>query len=260
MTWTQSIWPYEGHNATKLSAVVLTQGNANLQSGGRSLLLYLPGLGGTTYKVLPFLESLSHSFDCIVGLDLRGFGLNHTTPLEHIRQIEQDLIAFIETHRLADRFDSVHIAGISLGGVLATLLAHRFQSTFRSLLLLAPAFQPHSNRFPAHFVARQLLRLLSGEQTMQLPYALQDITRNETVLAEAGEGASQPLTVSLPFMMSIRLFAMKATRLARDINLPMMLVQPNHDTVCSAKAMQRVFEQWSKTAPTRQWILPSGSA
>ena len=229
-----------------------------LEGYGRRALVFVPGLGGSVRWAERFLSQLEGRYDLIVGLDLRGYGLNRGLEPVSPKLQAADLRAFLHEARLSVRFDEVHLAGISLGGVLAAHLASQRAEAFRSLLLLAPAFAPHPRTFSPGFTIRQVARrLLNGPETrMCMPYGLRDITQNPEVLADPEFQGLFPLSLGVDFALGVKGLAGATIQAMDGIHLPTMVVVPGMDRVCDVRAMRKAFHRLPNAEANNLLELP----
>jgi alpha-beta hydrolase superfamily lysophospholipase len=227
---------------------------------GRALL-FIPGLGGSVKGALGFLECLLPFYSPIYAPDLRSFGLNaggEGAPddiLHHVRDLPDDLEAFhrqvLEPARNGGSFEELTLCGISLGGVLATLLAAGRPERYRRLILLAPAYKPHAQSFPLSYVLRSTLAflVLGKRARTRLPYGLSALTRNAAILNDSLYRDHPPLVLSPGFLLGVRGLANAALRLMPRLTLPTLMVVPGQDIVCDPEAMRLAYERIPGSTP-----------
>lgn len=216
---------------------------------GRALL-FIPGLGGSVKGALSFLECLLPFYSPIYAPDLRSFGINATSedaPLHHVRNLPADLEMFhrqvLAPARNGGSFEELILCGISLGGVLATLLAAEHPERYQRLILLAPAYKPHARSFPLSYVVRNVLTflLLGRRARTRLPYGLSALTRNTSILDDPSYRDHPPLVLSPGFLLGVRGLANAALRAASRLTIPTLMVVPGQDIVCDPDAMRLAY-------------------
>ena len=127
---------YKGTAGYPMRAGRLTTAGTN---GADRAMLFIPGLGGSVKGALDFLEQLQPAYGTIYGPDLRGFGLNPLeTPLNGAGMLLPDLDAFYQQVLAPAGHQELALCGISLGGVLATLLAARHPERFSKVIHMEP--------------------------------------------------------------------------------------------------------------------------
>ncbi|MSQ82494.1 MAG: alpha/beta fold hydrolase [Myxococcales bacterium] len=107
--------------------------------GSRVGVLVLHGFTGSPWEVQPLCEAAMDRGLSVAAPILPG----HATTIHALDQVQwQDwLVAAQLSHAwLARNCDVVHLAGFSMGGLLAALLAEQHPTPDRRLALLAPAF------------------------------------------------------------------------------------------------------------------------
>jgi alpha-beta hydrolase superfamily lysophospholipase len=222
------------------------------RSANGKALLFVPGLGGSVKGASLFLEQLLPEYSTIYGPDLRGFGLNPLDePIHTIKTIWQDLEAFYHQVIEPGQHTELVLCGISLGGVLATLLATRFPERYSRFILLAPAFKPHRQSFTLSYTIRTTLaHLLKGKKARtSLPYGISAVTNNPTILNDEQYVNHPPLVLSPSFLLSVRDFSNEAFAKMSFLKLPTLMVIPGHDIVCDPAAMRQAFARIPVSTP-----------
>jgi alpha-beta hydrolase superfamily lysophospholipase len=227
-------------------------------TSGRALL-FVPGLGGSVKGALGFLECLLPHYSVIYGPDLRSFGLNTYADdeevLSHTRFAIPDLEAFHQ-QVLAEKLKNGEIqdltlCGISLGGVMATLLAAAHPERYQRLVLLAPAYKPHAQAFSLGYTVRNILAFLfkGGKGMTQIPYGLPELTSNPLLLEDPVLQAQLPLKVSRGLLLGIRTLCAQAMKSVKRLTMPTMVVVPGKDVICDPQTMRRAYESIPASTP-----------
>ncbi|WP_303674900.1 alpha/beta fold hydrolase [Vampirovibrio chlorellavorus] len=222
-------------------------------------LLFIPGLGGSVKGALHFLELLLPRYNPIFAPDLRGFGLNPVDiPLPQAPIIWQDLEAFHQQVLQPHTPDKMALCGISLGGVLSTLLATRHPQRFSSVTLLAPAYKPHQQTFSPAYVLRNVLShlLLGARARTQLPYGLEAITRNPTILNDPQFNGALKMPLTPGFLLGVRDWCNQAMREIQTLQIPSLMVVPGQDIVCDPGAMRQAYERIPRHTPKQLLNYP----
>lgn len=207
-------------------------------------LLFIPGLGGSVKGALSFLELLLPEYSPIYAPDLRGFGINPIeTPLPKADIILKDLEAFYQQIIVPAKHNPLALCGISLGGVLSTILATRHPDRFSSVTLLAPAFKPHQNSFSASYVLRNVLGhlLLGTKARTELPYGLEAVTGNPAILNDPQYKDALKLILTPGFLLSVRDLCNLALKNITQLQIPSLIVVPGQDIVCDPGTMREAY-------------------
>ncbi len=232
--------------------------NRDCHQTGRTLL-FVPGLGGSVKGALPFLEKLLPVFSPIYGPDLRGFGLNPLEkPIHSSKILLEDLEAFHQAVGLEQPKQPVLLAGLSLGGVLATLLATQNPERYERLLLMAPAFRAHGKSFSLQYQIKNALRrfILGREAYTRLPYNVDALTTNPDILNDPQYRNPPPLDLSFDFLWSLRTLCNQSLQATKEIQIPTMMVVPGQDVVCDPEAMRQGYEQIPASTPKTYRFYP----
>jgi alpha-beta hydrolase superfamily lysophospholipase len=247
---------FEVHEYQGADGAPLQYGKILAASGRASkgkAMLFIPGLGGSVKGALDFLEQLSDEYNPIYGPDLRGFGLNllEKNPLTSAKIILKDLEAFYQQVIVPAEHTELALCGLSLGGVLATLLACRYPERFSKLTLLAPAYRPHRKTFTLGYTIRNTLAFMiqGGKARTQLPYGLAEITSNAAILSDPQYTTVPPLVLSPGFLLGVRDLCNQAFSEIRQLQVPTLMVIPGQDIVCDPDAMRKAYERIPTTTP-----------
>lgn len=121
--------PYQEHFETVAGCKIRI-----MRGGSGEKLLFLHGARGAS-AWLPFMETLSQRFDLIVP-EHPGFGGSDTPEwLDNIGDLAYFYLDLIDTLKL----QRVNLAGVSLGGWIATEIAIRDDSALKTLMLICAA-------------------------------------------------------------------------------------------------------------------------
>ena len=231
------------------------------------ILVFIPGLGGSVTCATPVLNPLVQAVDAIISVDCRGFGRNKHLPLTDIAQIWADLTTFTTTvlPNLQTQYQltntTIHLAGISLGGLLATYLADAFPQTYQRLILLVPAYKPSMAVFPLSWVIPNLLKLAftRNKQNLSvwLPYGVEAITRNPAYLNGTLLAPEVPLHLSMNFLKTIKDWQEKRLQqVIKRLTLPVFMCVAEQDKVSDTPAMKAYFNQLPTHSEHRLLSLP----
>jgi alpha-beta hydrolase superfamily lysophospholipase len=135
--------------------------------------------------------------------------------------------------------------------VLATHLATNKSLTPEGLVLLAPAYRPASSTFKWSYVAKSILgRAFLGKGfQVELPYTLQDVTRNQSVLQEPQHCVDFNFTLTANFLLEVRDLCNQAFQKVTTLSVPTLMIVPGEDKVCDISAMEQAFGRIPKITP-----------
>jgi alpha-beta hydrolase superfamily lysophospholipase len=222
-------------------------------------LLFLPGLGGSVKGALNFLELLLPEYSPIYSPDLRGFGLNPIeTPLTKTDILQHDLEAFYQNVIAPAKHNHLALSGISLGGVLAALMAESHPERYTSLTLLAPAFKPHKNSFSLTYILQNVMGhlILGSKARTGLPYGMEAVTSNPAILNDPQYQGALQLVLTPGFLLSVRDLCDHALKSMATLKLPSLIVVPGQDVVCDPGSMRQAFQKIPDNTPKRLLEYP----
>jgi alpha-beta hydrolase superfamily lysophospholipase len=231
----------------------------NPENTSGKTLLFIPGLGGSIKGALGFLECLLPHYSTIYGVDLRSFGLNGyeegEEALSHTDHLLPDLETFFQqvVQPQIDRneIQDLTLCGISLGGVVATLMASATPERYQRLVLLAPAYKPHPKSFPLGYTIKNILAFLlkGGKGITHIPYGIHQLTRNQALHEDPAIIGNMPLRVSRGLLLGVRDLCRFARKAVRQISIPTMVVIPGQDVICDPRAMREAFQAIPNSTP-----------
>jgi alpha-beta hydrolase superfamily lysophospholipase len=269
ITWQETTFSFQSTvdaSQTVQGAIWLRPTNSTNPITGK-VLVFIPGLGGSVTCAKPVLNPLITTVDAIISVDCRGFGCNKHLPLTDIAQIWADLTTFTNTvlptlqtqHHLTDA--TMILAGISLGGLLATYLAHAFPQVYQRLVLLVPAYKPSMAVFPLNWVIPNLLKLAltPNKQTLSvwLPYGVEAITRNPDYLNGTLPAPEVPLHLSMNFLKTIKDWQGKRLQqLIKQLQQPVFMCVAEQDKVSDTPALKAYFNHFPQHKEHRLLSLP----
>lgn len=229
-------------------------------------LVYVAGLAGSVQSALPLLAPLLLTnqntderacFDWVLGLDLPGFGLNNTLALPATASAQLQGLQSVLTQwgLFQTKAARPHLAGLSLGGVMATLLAHKHPQNWQGIWLLAPSFKAHPKRFGLGFTLANVGKLLlqGKAATMTIPYGVEALTQVPEALNHPRLLKVFPFKAPIAYMLSVQALQKQAWKALTRLKLPVQLLCPEADTICCPKAMAQAFNRLPQSAQN-QWV------
>src|SRR6478609_825448 len=205
-------------------------------------LLFVPGLGGSIKGALGFLACLLPHYTYSSGVDLRSFGLNTSEDgeeaLSHTRHLLADMEAFhqqvLSSKLKQGKIRDLTLCGISLGGVISTLMLQQNPKRYQRLVLLAPAYKPHPNSFPLGYTLKNILAFLlkGGKGITEVPYGIHQLTRNQALHNDPAITEHLPLKLSRGLLLGVRDLCTQARQAVKHIPIPTMIVVPGQDVIC----------------------------
>lgn len=138
---------------------------SQFHDGGEAAVLGLHGFTGTPSEFRYLTPRLAEAGFTVCVPRLPGHGTNHKDFLSSGWQdwLRAALDAYLE---LRSRFRPVHIVGLSMGGVLALILAARLQP--ERLVLAAPALEFHDQRYVSFsFLLKLFIRRVRQAETKE---------------------------------------------------------------------------------------------
>jgi carboxylesterase len=198
---------------------------AGLEQRGAVLLLH--GFTGSPWEVRPLGESLAARGYHAYAPQLPGHG---TTPeaMLYVTHVDWEREAERALHALKG-FRDVYVAGLSMGSLLALLLAARFPERVKALALMAPALKLRSRG------ARvlEVLRVLNRH-----PFDELWVRKLGSDLEDEAVRASAPLLPRYPAARLRDMFALQrlAASAVPQVRCPALVVVAEHDHVIDLRA------------------------
>uniref|UniRef100_A0A7V4DGR1 Alpha/beta hydrolase n=1 Tax=Candidatus Caldatribacterium californiense TaxID=1454726 RepID=A0A7V4DGR1_9BACT len=131
----------------------------------RKKILFIHGLGGSTFSWRYAPDFLLQEGYCIVAVDLPGFGYSQRVTGKFLKTEAQvrlllDFLRFLDTVLIPERLshDPWYLVGHSMGGKIAFLMSFKEPERFLGVLLVDAAFRGPSLRFLRVFTTFPLTR------------------------------------------------------------------------------------------------------
>lgn len=221
---------------------------APFELGEGPACLLVHGFTGSPWEMRPLGEALAARGFRAVGLRLPGHG---TTPEAMLdvgfgdwrRAVEEALEGLGE--------ESVCVAGLSMGALLALDLAARFPRRVRRLALLAPAFA----------LQDPLARAVRPLRALPLLELRPWVAKHSVDLEDPEAQREAPVVPAFPSARLRDLWSLQeiATAALEQVRAPSLVVMGEKDHVVTAGGIQRAVEGLSRRAPVR-FILQPGAA
>lgn len=212
--------------------------------GGRVGVLLIHGLGGTPVELRFVARGLAHAGHTVHTMQLAG---HCGTPEELRRSTWREWYASVEAahDRLRKDCDIVVAGGLSMGGILATLLAQNRPDGVQGLLLLAPTLKLDGWSMP--WYSRIINYILPTPIPLEInlpehePYGLKDERVRALVVNAMQNGdAAQAGVFSTPMrsFANFNMLVRQTKKRLREVRQPALIVHPRDDDMASLKNAQ----------------------
>lgn len=218
---------------------------------GPGACLLVHGFTGTPWDVRPLGEALAAGGFRVRGLRLPGHG---RTPRAMLEAGAADWLAACEEGLAAFREPRVALVGLSMGALLALVLAARHRPRVQAVACLAPAL-----RFKSPFTrGLRLARPLS----MTLAEAVHPwVHKSSTDLVNAAARAEAPVLAAWPLRRLRDLWSVQdlAWNAAPEVEAPVLLVVARHDHVVDARGARALARRLTRARSVRFIELDRGA-
>lgn len=147
---------------------------------------------------------------------------------------------------------TVFVAGLSMGALLALLLAARHPSRVHGLVLLAPAIALQNRRL-------RLLRTLHVTPLFSLlrPW----LTKKSTDLQDPAALAAAPILAAFPSarLVDLTLLQETALRESRQVRAPSLVVTAKEDHVVTSTGVRKLVKRLRRSSHVEELHLDAGS-
>jgi pimeloyl-ACP methyl ester carboxylesterase len=205
--------------------------------------MLIQGMGVGANGWLPQVDALMSHYQC-VSFDNRGYGLSQPTAKElTLDMMADDVLALMD----AQGWQSAHLVGHSIGGLIALYAAHRARERVRSLCLLCTFASGKTPTRAAWALVRIGIRTRIGTRRMRR-HAFLELVVPSTELANADRDAvadrlAQSFGRDLADQPPVIMQQFRATRAADATpfldglaGVPTLVVSAEHDVVAPQAA------------------------
>lgn len=190
--------------------------------------LLIHGFTGSPWDMKPLGEALAKRGYFVEGIRLRGHGQEPQAMLgvrysDWLEETETALKRLSESHR------PVFVVGLSMGALLAILLAARFPSSVQAVVLLAPAARLRAR-------TAELVRLT--RRFRWIPPLLPWLNKTGTDIGDPNELAAAPIIPRFPTSLLYDLWSLQdlAQKEACRVTAPTLVIVARKDRVVSNRA------------------------
>jgi alpha-beta hydrolase superfamily lysophospholipase len=208
------------------------------------VVLILHGLGGHSGWYVNMADTLAARGLTVYADDHRGFGHSESLPghIDNYVTLVEDCHALVsEIHRRhPDR--KIYVLGHSMGGIFTTHLATKYGQSLAGILYLNPWVEDSSRislgttlsiLVGGLFKSKRYYQVASGTETMT--------TRREAInMLNADTYWRRKQTAS--FLFQILLMRMAVLKLAKQITLPVLVMQAGQDKAILSAGTRKLYE------------------
>ena len=215
--------------------VTMSEDRSFIFDGGRTGALLLHGLGGTPVEMRFVAQALARAGMTVLCPQLAA----HTGSFDELQESRwQDWYASAEAalDQLRRRCDTVIVAGLSMGAVLALMLAAERKKDVDGAVLYAPTLTLDGWGVPWYARLFKLVQQKSLAKWFNFaeraPYGVKDLRVRARVTAAIESGDSSTagmLKVPGGAMFELGGLVSAVRERAREIQQPVLLVHPRHD-------------------------------
>lgn len=236
--------PWSGPGARHDTAETSIRDMSFHYPGGSEAVLLIHGLTGTPTEMGFIGRSLAAAGYTVHGVQLAG---HCGSESELLRTTWQDWYASVEAayHRLAQHHDAVHVAGLSMGAVLALHLAAHHP--VRGIALYSTTLRYDGWSIPRlSFLLPLFLATPLGERyrfVETFPYGIKDERRRKFVVASMMSGNSGTAGTLGMAGASLRQFRALVAAVKREVSLitaPTLILHASEDDVASVRNAEYV--------------------
>lgn len=241
-------------------------------------LVVLPGKSETYLKYAEFFYDLQDLNMSLYSMDHRGMGFSERIlpdrlkmHVEHFDDYLQDVRTFLDTVVKAGQPERLFVLGHSTGSLIAALYLENYPEEFQAGVLSSPLFELNAGPAPG-FALRALARLFDGpgrheqyslgqKNIKRLPFEKNTISHSyprwslwEQEIIPNSE-AIQFGGVTNHWIRESLMAGHRAVRGAKQIKVPVLLLQAEQDSTTKARAQDR----FCRRAPLCRKVLMRGA-
>lgn len=225
-------------------------------------LVVLPGKSETYLKYAEFFYDLQDLNMSLYSMDHRGMGFSERMlsdrlkmHVEHFDDYLQDVRTFLDTVVKAGQPERLFVLGHSTGSLIAALYLENYPEEFQAGVLSSPLFELNAGPAPG-FALRALVRLFDGpgrheqyslgqKNIKRLPFEKNTISHSyprwslweQEIIPNSEE--IQFGGVTNHWIRESLMAGHRAVRGAKQIKVPVLLLQAEQDSITKARAQDR---------------------
>ncbi len=240
----------QGSETVNVSTEMLTMADKSKiflrswQTDSNDVLLILHGLGGHGGWYIDMGNELAKRGLNIYTVDHRGFGRSEGLAghIDSYHLYVEDTVSVIAEIRKLHPQGRIYLLGHSMGGIFTAHIAAKHSSLLAGVLFLNP-WIADSSRLPAVTTLRILFGgMFKSRRVWQVSGGPEGMTTNPEAVQMLQEDTFWNRTQTASFLIQILQMRQAVMRLAKDITLPVLVMQAEEDKSVLATATRKFYD------------------
>ncbi len=216
------------------------------------VLLILHGLGGHSGWYVNMADTLAARGLTVYADDHRGFGHSEglSAHIDNYATFVEDCHALVsEIHRRhPDR--KIYVLGHSMGGIFTTHLATKYGQSLAGILYLNPWVEDSSRISPGTTLSILVGGLFKSRRYYQVASGTETMTTCQEAIEMLNADPYWRRKQTASFLFQILLMRMAVLKLAKQITLPVLVMQAGQDKAILAAGTRKLYEALASSDKT----------
>lgn len=188
----------------------------------------------------------------VYAMDHRGFGRSKGIPghIERYQTYVDDVVAVITEIRKRHPDATIYLLGHSMGGIFAAHVAAKYQYMLAGVIFLNPWIQDSSRISLGTTLAIIGGGILKSQRSWQVAGGTETMTTNAEAIQMLQADPYWRRKQTSTFLVQIFRMRMTTLKLARQITIPVLLIQAEADKAVLAEGTRKLYEALASSDKT----------
>ncbi len=216
------------------------------------VLLILHGLGGHSGWYINMGDTLAARGLTVYADDHRGFGHSESLPghIDKYATYVEDCHALVSEIHRRHPGRKIYVLGHSMGGIFTTHLAAKYGQSLAGILYLNPWVEDSSRLSPGTTLSILVGGLFKSKRYFQVSGGTETMTTRQEAIEMLNADTYWRRKQTASFLFQILLMRMAVLKLAKQITLPVLVMQAGQDKAILASGSRKLYEAFAGSDKT----------
>lgn len=216
------------------------------------VLLILHGIGGHSGWYVNLADTLAARGLTVYSDDHRGFGHSEGLPghIDNYAILVEDCHALVSEIRRRHADRKIYVLGHSMGGIFTTHLAAKYGQSLAGILYLNPWVEDSSRLSFGTTLSILVGGLFKSKRYFQAAGGTETMTTRQEAIEMLNADPYWRRKQTASFLFQILLMRMAVLKLAKQITLPVLVMQAGQDKAILASGTRKLYEALASSDKT----------